>query len=69
MNKEFDAKTYLEDINRLSAEIEAIKKAECLMHYDDKTKLIDAKLESIRLLHMGYVSYMMSPQEIASKEN
>jgi hypothetical protein len=41
---------YLKSVNEIAVKIETIKSAECIMHYDDKTKVINSLLAQVKSL-------------------
>lgn len=43
---------YIEDVNKISEEIKAIKSADCIMDYDAKTEIINQKMKAISQLNI-----------------
>lgn len=39
----YNINEYLQNVNKISEEIKAIKSADCIMDYDTKTEIIDMK--------------------------
>lgn len=57
---------YIKKINRIFEEIKQIKSAECIMDYDTKTEIIQAKKRVIEA--MEDVDYMTKIKEQQEKE-
>lgn len=47
-----DITKYIEDVNKISEEIKAIKNADCIMDYDAKTEIINQKMKAISQLNI-----------------
>lgn len=60
----YNISEYLQNVNKISEEIKAIKSADCIMDYDTKTEIIDMKKRAIAELTSLHNTIVASGMEL-----
>lgn len=65
----FNVRKYIDTLNNIEQEIEAIKHKDCIMNYDDKTRKISNLRNTATSLDNLFTSIVASGMELESKGN